>query len=63
MDVLCNEKQKVQSMTHFIDQQIAGKKSVAFPAKNSHVSWQHDFHRSLFGQQTIIAHNVSEKEN
>ncbi len=63
MDVLFDEKQKVKSMTHYIDEGIAGKKSVAFPAKNSHVTWQHDFHRSLFGQQSLITHNVSEKEN
>ena len=32
-----------------VDPDVAGKKAIAFPAKNSHEQWKHDFHRSVFG--------------
>ena len=47
-----NEKveQNMHSSTNFIDPRIAGNRYVAFPAKNTHEQWKHDFHRSQFGQ-------------
>lgn len=55
LDVLENMDPEVRT-TQYVDPEIAGKKAVAFPAKNSHEQWKHDFHRSMFGDQTIIAH-------
>lgn len=62
MDVLENLDPKLDTRTHYIDPVIAGKKAIAFPAKNSHEQWKHDFHRSMFGQDTnIIQHPIKAK--
>jgi len=60
MDV--RENLQPDTRTHYNDTSIAGKKAVAFPAKNSHEQWKHDFHRSQFAQPTIIEHPTKEAE-
>ena len=56
MDVLANVGSGPHPTT-YIDADIAGKPSIAFPARNTHEQWKHDFHRSLFNdRQSIIAH-------
>ena len=61
MDVLENIDPQ-QSRQTFNDPKLAGKRNVAFPAKNSHVAWQNDFHRSQYAQPTIIEHPIKEPE-
>lgn len=62
MDLHENLDPKVDTRTYYVDPKIAGKKSIAFPAKNSHEQWKHDFHRSVFGSEpTIIEHSVQSK--
>lgn len=62
LDTMENFDSDFHTTTNFIDSSIAGKRAVAFPAKNSHEQWKHDFHRSQFGQPTIVEHlvNISE---
>jgi len=62
MDVIEEMDQKV-TRTQYTDPRIAGKKAIAFPAKNSNIAWKHDFHRSQFGAESIITHQVPDEED
>lgn len=62
MDMMQDSEAPLHSTTNFVDPSIAGVRQVAFPARNSHEQWKHDFHRSQFGHPTIVEHQFSEKE-
>lgn len=46
MDILDENMPPQQTRQTFNDPNLAGKRDIAFPAKNTHVAWKHDFHRS-----------------